>query len=1575
VTTRLPRRIRRQATWVRPRKAVFQLELLEDRTLLAAGYAHTGYIVLHPNGQPFGTPGPVGYTPAQIRHAYGFDQITLPGNVAGDGAGTTIAIVDAYDNPNIANDLHQFDLAFNLPDPPSFTKVNQRGGTQLPPPDPFGQWEGEIALDVEWAHAIAPKANILLVEADDSSFTNLFTAVAFAAAQPGVVVVSMSFGGGEFASETSYDNTFRTPNGHTPVTFVASSGDFGAPPSYPSISPNVLSVGGTTVNLNSQGTILSESGWSGSGGGISAFEAQPAFQKGVVTQSSSRRTNPDVAYNADFNTGYPVYDSFSNGTSGPWVQVGGTSAAAPQWAALIAIADQGRALIGQPALDGVNDTLPMIYKLPAADFHDITTGSSFDGVPVYFAGPGYDLVTGIGTPIANKVVADLVATVAGPVVLSQTGAAPALAPVNTLQVTFDRPVQVSSFTAASIGSFTGPAGAITNATFTVTAVSPANGLATTFTIGFTDQTQSGAYSFHVGPNILDAKGNKMDQNRDGIPGEAGDYFTAAFAVANPSAVASLPTGILVPAVASVRVTFDSPMAVSSFDKGKVTGLKRKVGTVLTDASADVGSVVPVNPNNGIATQFDVTFNSPGEALTGVYFLTIGPGVRDKYGNPTLTSYTASFSVDGPKVVGIDPSSGRSSPVSSETVTFSRAMLVSSFTTGQVALSGPNGNIAVTVTPLNPVNGAATQFTLSFAAQSVEGNYTTVIGPNVTDVYGNKMDQNGNLTTGEATADQFVGRFGIHPALGPDAFGYAAALVAPPNLEIDGQASTFTIIDSGSGNDDVSLPLSLNGNTFNLYGATYTSLFVSSNGLISFTGPNDSYLSVDLKSSSSTEGLVAVGGNGPTDNGPLIAPLWDDWIKTSGSAMVEGQFRDFVNGKPTHLVIEWNQVQHYLSSRPITFQVELTLNTKGSSGNVLFNYQDIDTQDDSAFGGFATVGIKANGDQEMAKNVLQVSFHQTSPYVYSGNALQITAPSFGATITGNVYNDLNHNGTRSSGEPGLAGWTVFEDLNNNGVFDPGEPSGVTDASGNYTITDVLPGPVSLREVVQSGYARSLPNVPGVYSFTAGMRKTYPGMDFGNYAVTPLVTVDNADTGFVTSGPGWTTVNGGYKGSFASHLSTQVTNLATDGYGYRAQTAFFQNLEIANDTAAFTVIDSADDLSVPLDLGTHTFTMYGTTYTGKNQLFVSSNGLITFGAADANPFNTDLSVQPVQRAIAPLWNDWIAGPGTPMVVGEFDNVNHRLILEWNKVDHYPGVIGNGITFQVILSLDGVADSDIVFNYVNLTGTGSDLYEEGAGATVGIKDGGPQGANRIVISSGGTSPYVGSGKAIRFTTNPPPVEHDSATFTVTTAGAGAYELFATWTADPKNATNVQYQVFDGTTLLGTVTVNQQFAPDSALMGGTYWQKLGKFTTTSGSFKIVLNTDVVDVNHSISADAVFAAAAPVVPALRTAGAPGDTSSGGGGGSPLLRGSATDIAALLNGGQSASGNTLAPAPGSSTEFSAAGADLTPLDQLFAGGLPAGTSSASTGALRRALPVPDLIGDPLSGPLVDEMASLWLGVE
>ncbi|MDB5358447.1 MAG: pcp 2 [Phycisphaerales bacterium] len=390
------------------------IESLESRRLLSATISLNQPV--HPaiNIAPAAVSGFTGYSPSQISQAYGFNQVSFNGgSIQGTGAGQTIAIVDAYNDPNILNDLTQFDAHFGIAAPPSFSNVSQTGGSVAGITTDAG-WAGEIALDVEWAHAIAPQANILLVSASSQSLGDLLTAVNYARNAPGVSTVSMSWGGSEFYGQTAYDSLFTTPAGHTGVTFVAASGDSGSwwGPQWPASSPNVLSVGGTSLTLaNSTGTYGSETGWGGSGGGVSRVESEPGYQSNA--QGTGARTTPDVSYNANPNTGFAVYDSVPYQGQSGWSVIGGTSAGAPQWAALVAIADQGRALNNLGPLDGSSQTLPMLYSMYNSNgtyttsYHDVNSGASSWFMS---AGVGYDGVTGLGTPQAGAIAKVLAGT-------------------------------------------------------------------------------------------------------------------------------------------------------------------------------------------------------------------------------------------------------------------------------------------------------------------------------------------------------------------------------------------------------------------------------------------------------------------------------------------------------------------------------------------------------------------------------------------------------------------------------------------------------------------------------------------------------------------------------------------------------------------------------------------------------------------------------------------------------------------------------------------------------------------------------------------------------------------------------------------------------------------------------------------------------------------------------------------------------------------------------------------------------------------------------------------------------------
>jgi len=306
-----------------------------------------------------------GYSPSQIKAAY-----NLPST---GGAGTTIAIIDVYDTPTIQSDLAVFCNQFGLP--PADLEVHempQTSGTN-------STWTLETALDVEWAHAIAPQAKILLVEAQSPSDDGLLPAVDYARSRSDVVAISMSWGGDEFAQELSYDYHFTSTHG---AVFFASSGDTGAGVSWPACSPNVVAVGGTTLTLNPDGTVASETAWSGSGGGINAYEPKPAYQAAYGITGSKREV-PDVAFNAAQNPGFAVYQS------GSWYRVYGTSAGAPQWAAIQAL-----------GLSCSNTNFYQRASSPAyaSYFRDITSGSN----GAFNAAANYDLVTGLGSPLTTN---------------------------------------------------------------------------------------------------------------------------------------------------------------------------------------------------------------------------------------------------------------------------------------------------------------------------------------------------------------------------------------------------------------------------------------------------------------------------------------------------------------------------------------------------------------------------------------------------------------------------------------------------------------------------------------------------------------------------------------------------------------------------------------------------------------------------------------------------------------------------------------------------------------------------------------------------------------------------------------------------------------------------------------------------------------------------------------------------------------------------------------------------------------------------------------------------------------------
>jgi len=353
---------------------------------------HTPYRIN--NNAPFGAA--TGLSPTQVKTAYGIS--SLPHQ----GEGQIIAIIDAFDAPTIESDLATFDNNYGLPACTTkngcFHKVFAAGRK----PRANAGWGLETSLDVEWAHAIAPKAKIMLVEASSSSMNALFKAIDVAI-KNGANVISMSWGGNEFSDQIQFDSVFNNKD----VTFTASSGDDGHGLLYPAVSPNVISVGGTTLSIDGAGNYRGEKAWEGSGGGLSIYESEPAYQTsyGIPRNPSNVRGAPDVSYNADPASGFSVYDSTAvSGRSG-WFVVGGTSAGAPQWAALIAIAKSS-------SLRKLTDIHSLLYSI-AKDkylltYNDVKEGSNGTCGYECTAQENYDYVTGIGSPQVQNLIPEMV---------------------------------------------------------------------------------------------------------------------------------------------------------------------------------------------------------------------------------------------------------------------------------------------------------------------------------------------------------------------------------------------------------------------------------------------------------------------------------------------------------------------------------------------------------------------------------------------------------------------------------------------------------------------------------------------------------------------------------------------------------------------------------------------------------------------------------------------------------------------------------------------------------------------------------------------------------------------------------------------------------------------------------------------------------------------------------------------------------------------------------------------------------------------------------------------------------------
>ena len=375
------------------------------------------------------------YGPDAIRKAYGISQLIAAGIT---GTGQTIVIIDAYGSPTLASDLAAFDALFGLPAPPSLQQIRMPGSTPFDYTDgnQLG-WAEETSLDVQWAHAIAPSANIIVVAAATNGDADILAAQNFAIDQRLGSIMSESFGESELAllqdgkagRQILGDNekSYKKAADHK-ISVLVSSGDNGSEgtdingvfqtfpvANYPASSPNVTTVGGTNLffgtagHADPNGAYIGETVWNdgfgAGGGGVSAFFETPDYQEDLIPKAGKdkpkMRGYPDVAYNAGVEGGVLVFLGFLDTAFGPgnngFYIFGGTSASAPQWAGLTALMNQKA---GNP-MGFLNKSLYKLGKSGALGtvMHDITTGTnSIDGVPGFAATPGWDLATGWGTP-------------------------------------------------------------------------------------------------------------------------------------------------------------------------------------------------------------------------------------------------------------------------------------------------------------------------------------------------------------------------------------------------------------------------------------------------------------------------------------------------------------------------------------------------------------------------------------------------------------------------------------------------------------------------------------------------------------------------------------------------------------------------------------------------------------------------------------------------------------------------------------------------------------------------------------------------------------------------------------------------------------------------------------------------------------------------------------------------------------------------------------------------------------------------------------------------------------------------
>lgn len=699
------------------------------------------------------------YTPAQIRAAYALPALPVTGTTltsaqaAQLGAGQTIYLVDAMNNPNVAAELAAFDSKFGLPactvttiatnatlplaTAPSNGCVlsvvysTTSGAMTASAPSYDSGWSTEISLDVQWAHATAPLARIILIEAPDSSVNSLQAAVNLANSM-GHGVVSMSFGAGEGSWTASVDSSFTAAN----MSYVASAGDNGAAVNWPAVSSHVLAIGGTTLTYTSGAR--SEVVWASTGGGVSSYTARPSYQASTVPGmgTPTGRSVSDVSFNADPTTGqYIAVISQGSSTVG-WLSAGGTSLSAPQWAGVLTIANAQRALASRSAIGAPHTmlygTVASTVGDYAAAFLDVTKGS--DGTcATCGAKTGYDNPTGLGTPNVSSLLSYLTgatATTSAPVV-SSGSLSGTVGTALTFAVTTAAPDSVRYALSSA------PAGMTIGSGGTVTWASPVAGsysvtvTATDTTTGLTGQ---GIYKVTIAapapPTVTSMS----------ISGTAGAALSHQLTVTSPDsttlALSGAPSGVTLSS--SGLLSWSNPVqgsyTVTVTAKDAKSGLSGTgtVKLVIGAAVAPVVSGASISGTTGKALSFSVSVTSANPVnlvMTGAPSgMTLNSAGLVAWSTPVVGSYSITIIATDPKTglngqgvykvtivapgphIAVTPITGTHGKAVSGTITLSDANATSLTLSIKGAPAGmtftPNG-LVIAVNWSSPVTGKYT----------------------------------------------------------------------------------------------------------------------------------------------------------------------------------------------------------------------------------------------------------------------------------------------------------------------------------------------------------------------------------------------------------------------------------------------------------------------------------------------------------------------------------------------------------------------------------------------------------------------------------------------------------------------------------------------------------------------------------------------------------------------------------------------------------------------------------------------------------------------------------------------------